>query len=288
MPSLLFVPLLGLALAGAYLVVSRGPGSDRARYEAVVQEHLARRTLGRVVTEADLTDLPPPAARLLRATGAVGRPIPRLFEAHWRGRIRNGETSPWMSLDAFQINDPHAPSRHFWMRARLFGLPAQGLHAYADGKATMVAKLFSIVPVAKASGPEMTRGETVTLLNDMALLAPAALLQPAVVWAPVDERSFRVTYTVGPNTVSAVCTVDEDGHLVDFVSDDRTRLTDDGSFEDLRWSTPMRGHGERGGFIVPTGGEARWHRADGTSFVYIELELVDLWVDDAVRSVSRP
>ena len=187
--------------------------------------------------------------------------------------------TPWMTLDAVQVNHTRAPSRHFLMDATLFGLPAQGLHAYVDVEAWMSVKLFSLVPVARASGPEMTKGETVSLLNDMAVLVPSALLQPAVRWEPVDDRSFRVVYSVGSHTVAAVCIIDEAGHLVDFVSDDRGMLQDDGSIEVLRWSTPVEDPVERAGFTVPSRGVARWHPDGGASFNYIELELIDLRVD---------
>lgn len=269
--------LLGLAVLHGAL--SMGPTSHRAHYDAVVRQHLAALEVPEPVTDGDLAPLPEPAARFLRTAGAVGRPPVTLFEAHWRGRIRSSEDGPWMALDAIQTNHTREPSRHFWMDARLFGVPAQGLHAYADGAATMDVRLLSLFPVARAEGPEMTRAETVTLLNDMAIMAPSALLQPAVQWAPVDERAFRLTYTVGPHTVSAVCRIDDEGHLVDFVSDDRMVLRDDGSLESLRWSTPVRDPQPVAGFTLPTRGEALWHPEEGEPWVYLELELVDLRVD---------
>ena len=68
------------------------------------------------------------------------------------------------------------------------------------------------------------------------------------------------------------------GHLVDFVSDDRTALLPDGSFRPMRWSTPVSEWGPFAGLVVPSAGRATWHPADEEPFTYLELTLQDLAV----------
>ena len=41
----------------------------------------------------------------------------------------------------------------------------------------------------------MTQGETVTMFNDMCVMAPATLIDPAIVWEPVDARTARASFT---------------------------------------------------------------------------------------------
>src|SRR5690554_1845213 len=53
---------------------------------------------GPVVTEEDLRDLPEPVQRYLRYSGVVGRPVARTARLKQRGRIRQGEDSPWMAF----------------------------------------------------------------------------------------------------------------------------------------------------------------------------------------------
>ena len=66
----------------------------------------------------------------------------------------------------------------------------------------------------------MTQSETVTLFNDMCILAPAALVEAPVQWAVLDEHNVRGTLTNAGYTVSAVLTFDLAGDLADFRSED--------------------------------------------------------------------
>ncbi len=130
-----------------------------------------------LVSEDDLNGLPDPVQRYLRRTGSVGQPWVHHFRANWRGRIRGGPEDPWMEFTAEQYNFPREPSRFFLMAARRGVLPVDVFHAFRDGRANMQVRLLSLFPIADARGPEMTRAETVTLLNDICLLAPGALLE---------------------------------------------------------------------------------------------------------------
>ena len=188
-----------------------------------------------------------------------------------------------MEFRAEQYNFVHEPARFFLMDARRSGLPVDVLHAFEDGSASMRVRLLSLIPLVDARGAEMTRAETVTLLNDMALFVPAALADPELQgrlrWEALDARSARVFYTVGLNEVSAVLHFGEGGELVDFVSDDRLAATPDGKeFVQWRWSTPVGDYREVGGVRVMSRGEGLWHAPEGT-YAYIELELLELEIN---------
>jgi hypothetical protein len=58
----------------------------------------------------------------------------------------------------------------------MFGLPVDGLHLYAEPEASMQIKIAHLLQVVDAKGPEMNQSETVTMFNDMCLLAPATLI----------------------------------------------------------------------------------------------------------------
>lgn len=143
----------------------------------------------------------------------------------------------------------------------------------------MRVRLLSLFPIVDASGPEATRAEVVTLLNDLSLLAPAFLIDPSIRWEPIDERSVRAEYVVGSNTIGAVLLFNPEGELVDFVSDDRLASSADGSeFTRQRWSTPVGEYRPFGPLRTMSRGEGRWHPPEG-EFAYIELELVGFEVN---------
>jgi hypothetical protein len=114
-----------------------------------------------------------------------------------------------------------SPIRVFFMEATMKRLPTDVLHAYVGPTATMQVRVASLKTVIEAHGPEMDRAETVTLLNDLCVLAPAALVDAPIEWTPIDDHQVGATFTNAGHTVSAVLTFNDDHELVDFVSDDR-------------------------------------------------------------------
>jgi hypothetical protein len=167
------------------------------------------------------------------------------------------------------------PQRIFLMDATRGGLPVTVLHEFADTTATMRVKLLSFFSVVDASGPEMDRGETVTVFNDLVVMAPGAIIGASVTWTAIDAQHVRGAFTDGNETISAVLTFNAEHDLVDFVSDDRTRASTDGkTFTQRRWSTPLAGHRDEDGHRVLTVGEGVWQtRQPSGSFTYLEFHL---------------
>ncbi|KQT94218.1 hypothetical protein ASG49_04775 [Marmoricola sp. Leaf446] len=269
-----------LACAAAYGFASVGPTSDRARWQdgAAAAVAAVAPSPG-LLTEADLRHLPAPLAAYVRRSGAVGRPRVTSLRAELHGRIRSGPDAAWMPFAATQVNTFGAhPRRLFLMEATRSGVPVSVLHSYAGASATMRGKVLSSVTVVDAAGPEMDRSETVTILDDLVVLAPGAVADAPVRWSAVDDRHVRGVLTVGDQVVSAELSFDADHDLVDVTSADRSRASMDGAtFTDQRWSTPLAGHRVVHGRRVLTSGSARWlDPAAGGWFTYVELEVDDV------------
>jgi hypothetical protein len=231
------------------------------------------------VTEGDLAGLPAPVAGYVRASGAVGKPRVTNFLADIHGRIRSGPGDAWMAFTGRQLNTyGAAPRRLFFIRASMRALPVDVLHVYEGGSATMRVKLLRLKTIVDAAGPEMDRGETVTVFNDLVLLAPAALVDAPIRWTAIDDRRVRGTFTSGSQSVAAELLFDADRELVDFVSDDRLRASADGrSFTPQRWSTPVGAYQDLHGRRVIASGEGRWHApAPEGEFAYIEFNVDEL------------
>jgi hypothetical protein len=264
------IVLLGVG----YTFAAQGPVSLAAEYRRNRASILTTFSAPPNVSEADLEPLPAPVQRYLRLTGSVGRPRILNFRAHWTGRIRNSATDPWMSFRAEQVNTYGVmPARVFSMNAIMKGLPVDVYHRFIAESATFRVRLLSLFTMVDAKGPVMDQSETVTLLNDLCILAPSALLDPALRWESSDASSARVAFRRGAYTVRATLYFNEAGELVDFVSDDRSRASPDGkTFTPERWSTPLSEYRAFGARRLASRGQALTHAADGT-FAYAELEL---------------
>ena len=265
-----------LAATVVHEYAARGPRSLRVAYQRQVSAALAGPTGPALVSDVELARLPTPIATYIRRSGAVGQPRVADFRARIHGRIRGGTDKPWMVFTGEQVNTyGPSPSRLFFIDATMFGLPVDVLHMFIGPSATMRVKLVSLITMVDASGPELDRAETVTLFNDLCVLAPSALVDAAITWLHTDDQHVRGTFTKGDHAVTADLVFDDDGDLADFSSDDRSSLSADGKhLTQQRWSTPIGHYRTFAARRAATYGEARWHTPPPAGeFTYLEYHL---------------
>jgi len=228
-----------------------------AQYDALLDAQALRQPLppDGCVSDADLAHLPPPVARYLRRAEVVGRARVHNFVVEMDATLNRGPDEPALETPVLQTSFVDDPVRLFLLRTRMKGLPVSGLHAYTEEGARMRIRLLGVWNIVDESGSAFTRAETVTLLNDFCVFAPATLIDARFSWTAIDDASALVTFTNGGHRVSATLFFDTHGDLVDFASDDRHVLPTDGD----RWTTPLRGHRDFGGARLPSEGDAIWH-----------------------------
>lgn len=269
---------LVVLLAAVHSAFSRGPFGLHAAYEGEVRRSLTRgaASVPVPVTEADLGPLPAPVQRYLRFVGVVGQPRVLSYRIRFAGRIRSAADAPWMEFTAEQHSFTDRPKRLFMMDARMKGLPVDVFHSYIEDGARMRVKLLSLYPMVDASGVELTTAETVTLFNDMCVMAPATLIGTGIAWRAIDDRTAQATFTNAGYTIRALLHFDDSGALVSFTSDDRPALAPDGkTLVPQRWSTPLTGYRAYGAYRLASHGDARYAPASG-EFTYGEFDLQDI------------
>jgi hypothetical protein len=259
----------------------------QARFDELVAAEFAAQPFaaGTPLREEDLAPLPAPVRRYVQASGSVGRPRPQNLRLEFEAVMRRRPGDAGMQASSVQVNFFARPARLFLMKARMFGLPVRALHVYRREQATFQVRVASIVDMVDQSGEQISRAETVTVLNDLCAFAPGALVDGRLAWSAVDDRSAAVTFTNGPHRVSATLVFDADDRLVDFLSDDRPDSSS-GRFVPLRWSTPLGGYQVFDGIRVPTLGSTVYARPEGP-FTYGEFTLRSIaW--DLAAPVVRP
>jgi hypothetical protein len=224
-----------------------------------------------LLTQEDMAHMPAIVQKYLHYTKSAGQPKVKNFMCELTGGMRSNPGEKYMKVHSVQYSFFEDLSRYFHMEGRKMGLPATGLHLYQNATATFQVKLLNWFKVVDAKGDKMSQGETVTLLNDMCIMAPATLIDKRITWEEINELSVKAILKNGDIEVSAILNFDEKGELQNFISNDRFD-TDGSTYEDYPWSTPLGDYKIMNGYLLPGKGKLIYHRPEG-DFVYGELEI---------------
>lgn len=261
------------ALVLTILIYTRGL---KTRYNAAVaRENAATPEIMGKIDEASMAHLPPVVKKYLQVTGFAGGDKIRNFRLTWDGALRSDAKSPWMSATMQQENFFHNFARDFYLTAFMKGLPVSVWHSYHNQAATMQVKIFSLFAVVDLSGENLTKTETVTLFNDMWLMAPGTLIDQRISWRTIDPLRVEATLTNGAYKIKAELIFNERGELTNFISDDRSYLTPENVLRPERWSTPVSDYKDFAGKHLPSRGEAIWNLKEG-AFAYGKYRLVKI------------
>ena len=190
-------------------------------YQAEVLKRLKPIHEPQILTSEDIKPLPEPVQKYLIYTGAIGKPKIQNARVVFNGSMKRNFKSNWMPIISRQYNFFDDPSRFFYIRAKMLGIPFDGLHVYTGNTATMQIKVASMFQVVDAKGEKMNHGETVTVLNDMCFMAPSSLICKSIEWENIDSLSVKATFTNDKIKVSAILRFNLNGELIDFTSGDR-------------------------------------------------------------------
>jgi hypothetical protein len=171
-----------------------------------------------------------------------------------------------------QYNFFDEPTRLFFMKAKINGMLVPGYHRYLQATASMDIKLFGLFSIVKHSGDVMNKAETVTLFNDMCLMAPATLIDKRIQWEIINNNSAKATFTNHGITIIATLYFNDHGQLINFISNDRTAVADMSQYP---FSTPAKDFRKINDIIVAGYGEAVWHYPEG-KFTYGKFYLKEI------------
>jgi hypothetical protein len=121
-----------------------------------------------------------------------------------------------------------------------------------------------LIDVVKIQDESLAKGETVTVFNDMCLMAPGFLIDKRIAWESISDTTAKATLTNGAIKVSAVLYFNQQGQLIDFISYDRYETN---TKQWLPFSTPVSEYKTINNMNLISYGEAVWHYPD-SPFVY--------------------
>lgn len=231
------------------------------------------------IAETDLAAVPEPVARYLRRTGVVGRRPVQTVMLRQRGRFRLKPDGAWAALRAVQryTVDPPAFVWHATISPWAF-TPVKVVDAFTQGHGRLVARLWGLVPIARACGPQTDAGELLRFLGEIAWF-PTAWLSPNITWSVRDDRSATATISSGGVSVSGTLCFDDGDRIVGFEAI-RHRIVGR-SFTLDQWQTPLFGHNMVNGLLIPLKGKAIWKLQSG-DFEYFDGEVTSLEYVEAI------
>lgn len=188
--------------------MSRRADVDRARHRLAAPDGRAK-----VVFDPDtLADLPAAAQRFLARALPAGVPLATVVDLEATGTIRLGDA--WWRFRSTQIL--HAGRGFVWQPiVRRGPLRVTGADTYVDGTGTMAFRLFGLVPVARAAGPDVDRSAAGRLAAEtVAWLPHATTPQAGATWAGIDDARAAVTLPTPHGPVGVTLRVDDDGRVL--------------------------------------------------------------------------
>lgn len=237
----------------------------KATFDREVAELLAAEPAGvrkELLTEAELAALPGPVRRFLEASGYAKIPPIGFVHARYQAQMNLGGL--WLPIDCEQYNSVAQSTRLWSGTIKLLPfLWIEGRHLYQNGVAHMWIRLgpFDLVNIRSA---DLANADMITFFNDLAFFAPNALVHPGVTWKDEGPRAVTAVFRHAGFTNEARLTFDEDGMLINFLTDTRGKLEGD-RLVSARWATPITGWQVRDGLRVAVEGSALYYEPAGTA-----------------------
>jgi Family of unknown function (DUF6544) len=158
--------------------------------------------------------------RVLPAGGAVPREV-RVRQAGEMWLKPGGRRLRFTALEQFAVDQVAFP----W-RARFPIVPLVSLRVvdrYASGEGSLEGRLFRLVPVMRASGPELSVGAAMRYLAELPWVPHAILANPELEWRELDAHTAEVATPVGSARAAVRLSFDAAGDVVGAFADARPR-----------------------------------------------------------------
>jgi hypothetical protein len=228
----------------------------------------------RAFDPTQLPSIPDQARRYLQHAIAPGTPLAIAVRLKMHGEIK---LKGWLPFHAEQVI---CWDRGMIWRAavRMHGIAIRGADTYLDGQGAMRWRLFGIVPVVNASGPDITRSSA-GRVNIESIWLPSVLLHDKISWTAVDDSHFHARFTAHGETAEIDYVTGEEGGLQS-VTMPRWGNPGGGEFQLANFGGFVEQEAAFAGYTIPSRMRAGWHF--GAERFEPEGEFFRVTIDDAV------
>lgn len=227
----------------------------------------------RTFDPAAIGHLPRSVQRYLAHAIAPDTPLASAVRLRMHGAIR---ISRWRPFTAEQVI---VRGRGMIWRAKvkLAGATIRGFDRFVDGAGAMQWKLYGIVPVISASGPDVTRSSAGRFAAESIWL-PSLLCDDRVSWENGEANVVHAHVTVDAHREDLELTLS--GGSVQSVALPRWGNPDGGEFRAVEFGAAVDQEGTFGGYTIPVRLRVGWYF--GTGRFESEGKFFQATIDDAV------
>jgi hypothetical protein len=139
----------------------------------------------------------PPAPAIIQSfprRALCENPVPKTVWLSQCGEMRANLRDPWRPFIAEQVISIHEPG-FVWL-ARMQAAPllyAHILDCYVGGEGLLEVRLFGSLRLARAAGPQASRGELMRYLAELSWAPHAMLHNPHLSWREIDANTIEVS-----------------------------------------------------------------------------------------------
>ena len=214
-------------------------------------------------TAADQSIPPVPAIIQSFARRAVGEnPVPNTVWLSQRGEMRANLGDSWRPFTAEQVISIHEPG-FVWL-AQMQAAPlvsVRVLDCYMDGEGLLEARPCGSLRLARAAGPQASKGELMRYLAELAWAPHAMLHNPQLSWREIDATTVEVSAASRADP-ARVRLIFENGDITRIEAEDRPRMVGH-RVVPTRWQGRCCDHREMNGCRIPTRAAVTWLLEDG-------------------------
>lgn len=224
-----------------------------------------------VFDHSDASHVLPVAQRLLRRTLPSGVPLPPAVLLEMAGEIKLRDWTPFRARQVLR------PGHGFVWNAKAGRPPLvfEGGDAYWRGRGSLDFRLWGLIPVVRAAGPDVARSARGRLAAETVAWAPQALTaQMGATWSAEHGTKATVSVPAGDERFDLTVTVGADDLLEEVVMR-RWGNPDGGEFAAIPFGAALDGHAEFDGITIGAAGRVGWwwgtERQDEGEFFRFEI-----------------
>lgn len=180
----------------------------------------------------------------------------------------NIEMNKTLKIDYSEHIFGDVPARFAFIDSSLYGIPFQGLDSFINGEGGMKGVVAKNITLFNQRGKEMNKAALVTWLAEI-IFMPSQLLSGDVHIKEIDKNTVGVSITYDNIKASGNYKFLDSGELVEFTTDDRALIYNDGRLEHRKWSALYEDYKNNGDLLLPNRLKSKWH-FDNEDIIYFD------------------